>query len=73
MLVDLVNVFVLVRICDDCDDDEDGIDNREVVVAVTLVEFLERGGGRIDEMVVFDRRFKLDDCLSGSDVKRTFG
>lgn len=70
MLDDFVYVFVSIG---DWDDDDDDIDNREVVVAVTLVEFLERGGGRIDEMVVFDKRFKLDGGLNGSDVKRAFG
>lgn len=75
LLVDVMCVFVSIGVWDDWDDDggddgDGGIDNREVVVAVTLVEFLERGGGRIGEMVVFDRRFKLDDCLNGSDVKR---
>lgn len=44
-----------------------------MVVAVTLVEFLERGGGRIDDTVVFDKRFMLDGGLNGSDVKRAFG
>lgn len=73
MLESFVFVFVLNGVGDDWDDDDDDIDNREVVVAVTLVEFLERGGGRIDEMVVFDKRFKLDGGLNGSDVKRAFG
>lgn len=73
MFVDVVCVFGLIGIGNDGDDDDDDIDNREVVVADTLVEFLERGGGRIDEMVVFDRRFRLDGDLNGSDVKRAFG
>lgn len=71
MCVVFVCIFVLI-VGDDWDDDDD-IDNREVVVAVTLVEFLERGGGRMGEMVVFDKRFVLDDGLNGSDVKRVFG
>lgn len=77
---DCVCVFELIGVGggddgNDVDDVDGGIDNREVVVAVTLVEFLERGGGRIDEeVVVFDKRFKLDGgCLYGSDVRRAFG